>query len=118
MPLELMSSLPGHRASDTLWRSILHRRIGRLLDDALRDLGVRVTVLVQRAACECSDACRCCERPANALALPLYILVVELRQNIHRLRSRQCILHFCTASTTAFTNLFSSFTSIYRYMYY
>jgi hypothetical protein len=41
-----MSSLPGHRASDTLRRSILHRRIGRLLDDALRDLRVRVTALM------------------------------------------------------------------------
>ena len=59
--------------------------IGRLLDDGLRDLGVRVTALVQRAACECSDAWRCCQLPANALALPLDILVVELRQDIHRL---------------------------------
>jgi hypothetical protein len=41
--------------------------VGRLLDDGLRDLGVRVTALVQRAACECSDAWRCCQLPANAL---------------------------------------------------
>jgi hypothetical protein len=68
MPLELRSSLPGHRASHTLRRSILlHRRIGLLLDDGLRDLGVRMTALVQRGACECSDACRCCQLPATAL---------------------------------------------------
>ncbi len=36
-------------------RRILHGGLGRLLDDGLRDLGVRVTALVQRAACECSD---------------------------------------------------------------
>ena len=35
----------------------------------LRDVGVRVTALVQRAACECSDACRCCQLPANALCV-------------------------------------------------
>ncbi len=45
MPLEVMSSLPGHRASHTLRRSILHRRIGRLLDDGLRDLRVSVPAL-------------------------------------------------------------------------
>ena len=118
MPLEVMSSLPGHRASDTLRRSILHRRIGRLLDDGLRDLRVSVTALVQRGACECSDACRCCQLPANALALPLRSLVVELRQNIHALRSSLCILHSLTAYTTASTNLFSSFTSIYMYLYH
>ena len=39
-----------------------------VLDDGLRDLGVRVTALVQRAACECSDACRFCQLPANALS--------------------------------------------------
>ena len=44
-----------------------------LLDDGLCGL-VRVTALVQRAACKC-DACWCCELPANALVLPLYILV-------------------------------------------
>ncbi len=44
-----------------------------------------MTALVQRAACECRGACRCCELPADALALPLDILVVELGQNIHRL---------------------------------
>jgi hypothetical protein len=53
MTLEVTRRLAGDRASDT----ILHGGIGRLLDDALRDLGVRVTALVQRAACECSDAC-------------------------------------------------------------
>ncbi len=84
MPLEVIRRLAGDRASDTLRRRLLHGGIGLLLDDGLRDLGVRVTALVQRAACECSDACRCCE-PANALALPLSILVVELRQNIDRL---------------------------------
>jgi hypothetical protein len=68
MPLEVMRRLAGDRASDTLRRRrILHGGIGRLLDDGLRDLGVRVTALVQRAACECSDACRCCQLPANAL---------------------------------------------------
>ncbi len=70
--------------------------------DGLRDLGVRVTALVQRAACECSDACRCCQLPANALALALNILVVELRQNIHTLRSCLCILYSSTASTASF----------------
>jgi hypothetical protein len=81
MTLEVMRRLAGDRAGDTLRRRILHGGIGRLLDDGLRDLDVRVTALVQRAACECSDACRCCQLPANALALPLDILVVELRQN-------------------------------------
>jgi hypothetical protein len=87
MSLEMMRRLAGDRASDTLRRSILHGGIGRLLDDGLRDLGVRVPALVQRAACECSDACRCCQLPANALALPLDIVVVQIRQNIHTLRS-------------------------------
>ena len=66
-----------------MWRRILHRGIGRLLDDAQRDLGVSVTALVQRAACECSDACLCCELRVNALALPVYILV-ELHQIMYR----------------------------------
>ncbi len=101
MPLEVMRRLAGDRASETWRRSILHGGIGRLLDDGLRDLGVRVTALVQRAAYECSDACRCCQLPANALALPLYSLVVELRQNIHALQSSLCILYSSTASTTA-----------------
>ena len=61
-------------------RRILHRGIGRFLDDAQGDLGVSV---VQRAACACRDACRCYELPANALALPVYILV-ELHQIICR----------------------------------
>ncbi len=66
----------------------------RRIDDGLRDLRVRVTALVQRAACECSDACRCCQLPATALALPLDILVVELWQDIHRLlRSTPLSLH-------------------------
>jgi hypothetical protein len=79
MPLGVMSSLPGHRASDTLRRRRLYGGIGRLLDDGLRALGVRVTALVQRGACECSDAWWCCQLPATALALPLDILVVQLR---------------------------------------
>ncbi len=53
--------------SDTLRRRVLHGGTGRSLDDGLRALGVRVTALVQRAACECSDACQCCQLPANAL---------------------------------------------------
>ena len=88
-----------------------------LLDDGLRDLGVRVTDLVQRAACECSDACWCCELPANALVLPLYILVVELRQNIHTLRSSLCILYSSTAYTTACTT-FSPRLLLYIDIYY
>jgi hypothetical protein len=86
-PLEVMRRLAGDRASDTLWRRILHGGIGRLLDDGLRDLGVRVTALVQRGACECSDACRCCQLPVNALcaasiysgggALPEYTYIPE-----------------------------------------
>jgi hypothetical protein len=36
--------------------------------------------------------------PANALALPLDILVVQLRQNIHTLRSSLCILYSCAAT--------------------
>jgi len=83
MPLEVMSSLAGDRARDTFRRRILHGGIGRLLDDAQRDLGVRVTALVQRAACECRDAWRCCELPANVLALTVCILV-ELHQIIYR----------------------------------
>jgi hypothetical protein len=59
MPLEVMS------------KPALRRRI----DDGLRDLRVRVTALVQRAACECSDACRCCQLPGTALALPMYMNV-------------------------------------------
>jgi hypothetical protein len=39
----------------------------RAHDDGLRDLGVRVTAVVQRGACECSDAWRCCQLPATAL---------------------------------------------------
>ena len=50
MPLEVMRRLAGDRASDTLRRRIVHGGIGGLLDDGLRDLGVRVTALVQRAA--------------------------------------------------------------------
>ncbi len=64
-------------------RRILQRGIGRVLDDTQRDLGVRVTGLVQRAACECRDAWRCGELPASALALPVNILV-ELHQIIYR----------------------------------
>ena len=79
MSLEVMRRLAGDRASDTLRRRIVHGGIGRVLDDGLRDLGVRVTALVQRAACDCRDACRCCELPANALALPLHVLVLPLR---------------------------------------
>jgi hypothetical protein len=41
---------------------------------------------------------RCCQLPANALALPLYILVVLLRQNIHTLRSSVCILYSFAAT--------------------
>jgi hypothetical protein len=82
---EVMRRLTGDRASDTWQRRILHGGIRRLLDDGLRDLVVRVTALVQRAACECSDTWRCCELPANALALPLDIWVMELRQNIYSL---------------------------------
>jgi hypothetical protein len=67
MPLEVMRRLAGDRASDTLRRRILHGGTGRLLDDGLRALGVRVTELVQRDACECSDACRCCQLPANRM---------------------------------------------------
>jgi hypothetical protein len=71
MALGLMSSLPGHRASHTLRRSMLQSRIGRLLHNGLRDLlhdlRVRVTAVLQRGACECSDACCCCELPATAL---------------------------------------------------
>jgi hypothetical protein len=68
----------GHRASDTLRQRILHGKIGRiLLGDGLRDLGLRVTALAQRAACECSYACRCCQLPAKALALALDIMVVS-----------------------------------------
>jgi hypothetical protein len=100
MPLEVMSRLTGDRASDTLRRRILHRGIDCLLDDALSDLCVRVTALVQRAACKCSDACWCCELPANVLVMPFYILVVELRQNVHTLRNGLCILYSCTVSTT------------------
>jgi hypothetical protein len=68
MPLEVMRWLAGDRASDTLRLSILHGGGGRVLDDGLRDLGVRVTALVQRTACECSDASRCCKLPADVLA--------------------------------------------------
>ena len=68
----------GHRASDTLWQRILHgKKVRILLGDGLRDLGVRVTALAQRAACECSYACRCCQLPAKALALALDIMVVS-----------------------------------------
>ena len=88
-----------------------------LLDDGLRDLGVRVTDLVQRAASERSDACWCCELPANALLLPLYILVVELRQYIHTLRSGLCILYSCTVSTTA-APTFSPLLLLHMYIYY
>ena len=45
--------------------SLLNRLL--ILDDGLRDLGVMKTALVQRGACECSDACRCCELPGTAL---------------------------------------------------
>ena len=99
MALEVMSSLPGHRASHTLRRSILHRRIGRLLDDGLRDLRVSVPALVHRGACACSEACRCCQLPAHALALPLDSLVLLLRQHIRTLRSSLCLLYSCTASS-------------------
>ncbi len=54
-------------ASDTLRWRVLHGGTGRSLDDGLRALRVMVTALVQRAACECSDACQCCQLPANAL---------------------------------------------------
>ena len=97
---------------------MLHRGIGRLLDDGLRDLGVSVTALVQRGACACSDACRCCQLPAHALALSLDRLVLLLRQHIHTLRRSLCFLYSCTASSTACTNLFTSFTSTYTYLYY
>ena len=66
---------------EVLWRRIL-RGIGRLLDDTQRDLGVIVTALVERAVCECTDACRVCELPGNALALSVYILV-EIHQKIY-----------------------------------
>jgi hypothetical protein len=46
------------------------------------DLGVRVTALVQRAARQSPAACRSCQLPANALALPLHLLVL---QNVHRI---------------------------------
>jgi hypothetical protein len=36
--------------------------------------------------------------PANALELPLDILVVQLRQNIHILRSSPCMLSSCAAT--------------------
>jgi hypothetical protein len=69
MPLDVMRRLAGDRASDTLRRSILHGGIGHLLDDGLRDLGVRVTALVQRAACECSDGMHAAV--ASCLPMPL-----------------------------------------------
>jgi hypothetical protein len=118
MPLEVMRRLAGDRASDTLRRSILHGGIGCLLDDGLRDLRVRVAALLQRAACECIDACRCCQLSSKSLALPLYSLAVEIRQNIRRLQSSLCILYSSTASSTACTNIFSSFPAIYEYIYY
>jgi hypothetical protein len=84
--------------------------------------GVRASALVQRATYECSDAWRCCQLPVKALALSLYILVVELRQNIRRLRislcNSLCILYCCTVCTTACMNLFCTFTSIYIYIFY
>ncbi len=89
----------GDRASDTLRRSILDGGIGRLL--------------VQKGACQCSDACRCCQLPANALALSLDSLVVELRQNIHTLRSSLCILY----SSTVSTSVHQPFLLVYFYIY-
>jgi hypothetical protein len=93
MPLEVMRRLPGDRASDTLRRSMLHGGIGRLLNDGLRDLGVRVTALVQRAAREYSDACRCCQLPADALArsAPLSLYARCLCRYIMQPMSIECI---------------------------
>jgi hypothetical protein len=48
--------------------------------------------------------------PPLAFALPLDIVVVELRQDVLALRCCLCILYSSTASSTASTNLFSSFT--------
>jgi hypothetical protein len=48
-----------------------------------------------------------------AVQVPLHSLVLQLRQNIHTLRSSLCILYSSTASTTTSTNLFTSFTSRY-----
>ncbi len=79
---------------EALWRRIL-RGIERLLDDTQRDLGVIVTVLVNRAVRECTDACRCCELSGNALALSVYILV-EIHQNIYMvLQSTPMSLSLC-----------------------
>ena len=55
------------------------RGIGGLFDDGLGDLGVRVTALVERAAWQSTAACRSCQLPANALALPVHLLVLPLR---------------------------------------
>ncbi len=90
---------------------VMRRLTGRSLDDGLRTLGVRVTVLVQRAACECSDACRCCQLPANALALPLDSLVVQLRQNI---QIYTYMLHSCFTPAL----LQRIYMYIYRYTYF
>ena len=93
MPLEVMRRLAGDGASDTLRWRVLHGGTGRSLDDGLRALGVRVTALVQRAACECSDACQCCQLPANALCATSIYAGIQLLRNIHRLRSSLCILY-------------------------
>jgi hypothetical protein len=49
---------------------------------------VIVTALVERAVSKCTDACRCCELPGNALALPVYILVRSTRMCIWSSRIR------------------------------
>jgi hypothetical protein len=153
MPLEVMRRLAGDRASDTLRRRILHGGTGRLfvalllysssqifffcallvfyscftpldIDDSLRALGVRVTALVQRGACECSDACRFCQLSASSLALPLDSLVLELRQNIHVLRRSLCILYSSTRPPprpprcSPLLLLYICVCAIYEYIYY
>jgi hypothetical protein len=79
MTLELMIRLAGSREGGVVAEDT--PRIGRLLDGTKCDLGLSVTALVERAVCGCNDACRCCELPGNAIALPVYILV-EIHQNV------------------------------------
>jgi hypothetical protein len=90
------------------------------IDDGLRDVGVRVTVLVQRAACECSDAWRCCQLPDNALALPLDILVVQLRSTyIHTHTHTNTHTHTHTHTHVyIYINVFTPAFFIYMHMLY
>jgi hypothetical protein len=64
-----MSSLSGDRVRDTLF---LHGGIGCLFNDGLRDLGVRVTALVQRASYECCDVSLRQLSPMSLLCLYIF----------------------------------------------